>query len=117
MKTIIISLSILLTFFGAQCQNNSNNIVKTAVNKGNVSDMDLYPAAPFFQDAAGYNGKELENLPANRIVSFTKDDNGQDSKRLNAIINKLHKNGGGKITIKSGKYHFRNVVNKTIRQS
>lgn len=113
MKTIIISLSILLTFFGAQCQNNSNNIVKTAVNKGNVSDMDLYPAAPFFQDAAGYNGKELENLPANRIVSFTKDDNGQDSKRLNAIINKLHKNGGGKITIKSGKYHFRNVVLKS----
>lgn len=113
MKTIIISLSILLTFFGTQCQNNSNNIVKNVVNKGNVSDLDLYPAAPYFQDDAGYNGKELGNLPANRIVNFTTQKNDQDSKRLNTIINKLHKKGGGKITIKRGKYHFRNVVLKS----
>ena len=102
-----------LTFWTIQCQNNTNNKLKTVVNKSNASDIVMYPAAPYFQDGAGYNGIKLENLPVNRIVNFVSDDNGKDSKRLNALIDNLHKNGGGKINIKSGEYRFRNIYLKS----
>ena len=70
MKTILISLTMTLTFWTIQCQNNTNNKLKTVVNKSNASDIAMYPAAPYFQDGAGYNGIKLENLPVNRIVNF-----------------------------------------------
>lgn len=113
MKAILISLILVLTFSSTHCKSQTENNIKTVVNEGNVSDIDVYSAVPYFQDGAGYNGKDLENLPKNRIVDFTSDNKSEDTERLNAIINELHKNGGGKINIKSGEYAFKNVILKS----
>ncbi len=120
MKTILISLTLALAFSATQCKSHTEtnkktveNNTKTVVNPGNVSDIDVYSATPYFQDDAGYNGKELDNLPASRIVDFTSDNKNEDTQRLNTIVNNLHEQGGGKINIKTGEYAFRNVELKS----
>lgn len=87
--------------------------VKTIVPEGNVSDIALFNPTPYRQDGAGYNGKDFDNLPNSRTITFSKKYGEKDSHILENIIDELHKTGGGKIFIPSGIYLFKNVELKS----
>ncbi|WP_346883291.1 hypothetical protein [uncultured Algibacter sp.] len=88
-------------------------VSNTIINAGDVSDISIFDSKPYFQDDAGYNGSELTNLPPERIVTFTHVDGLSDTEELEKIIDELSANGGGKITIVSGNYTFRDVLLKS----
>lgn len=85
----------------------------TVINPGDVSDISVYGALPYFEDDAGYNGTELLNLPPERDVEFKHIDGKSDTVELEKLIDNLSSNGGGKIRIKSGTYTFRDVLLKS----
>ncbi|WP_010134376.1 glycoside hydrolase family protein [Ochrovirga pacifica] len=123
MKTILRLAFVVLTFFS--CSANSNPIEKqsdketeettkhsqTKVNPGNVSDSSMYPATPYSQDGAGYQGKDFKELPQNRMLTFTAGEN--DTDRLNQLITDLNQKGGGTILIKKGAYTIKDVCLKS----
>lgn len=86
---------------------------KTIINEGDVSDISVYSPLPYYEDEAGYNGSELTNLPSERNVVFSHVDGKSDTEELENLIDNLSTNGGGKITIKSGEYGFRDVLLKS----
>lgn len=83
------------------------------VNPGDVSDMSRYDSKPYYADGAGYQGDEMANLPADRIVDFVHKQGESDTEELEKLIDELSSKGGGKITIKSGEYEFRDVLLKS----
>lgn len=85
----------------------------TIINPGDVSDIAVYSPLPYFEDEAGYNGNELNNLPSDRDVTFEHVDGKSDTVELENLIDNLSNNGGGKIRIKSGDYSFRDVLLKS----
>ncbi|MGY6649507.1 hypothetical protein [Wenyingzhuangia sp. IMCC45574] len=121
MKKAICLLFVVLTFLSCSANTNltvdepkeENNPPKEIadINPGDVSDMSLYPSKPYFEEGAGYRGIELEGLSSDRIKTFTA--GGNDSERLNNLIDELNEKGGGKILIQKGDYLFKDIYLKS----
>ena len=125
MKKLLILCLLLISF---SCDKSSDAIEEqeeikmedavdvvsnTIINTGDVSDIAIFDSKPYFQDEAGYNGAELNNLPTERTITFSHIDGLSDTQELEKIIDELSINGGGKITISSGNYTFRDVLLKS----
>ncbi|QVY66290.1 hypothetical protein [Polaribacter sp. Q13] len=85
----------------------------TVINTGDVTDISVYNSKPYFQDNAGYTGSDFINLPSDRNITFVHIDGKSDTEELEKIIDELTSKGGGNITIKTGKYAFRDVLLKS----
>jgi hypothetical protein len=85
----------------------------TVINTGHVTDISVYNSKPYFQDNAGYAVSDFINLPSDRNLTFVHIDGKSDTEELVRIINDLTIKGGGNITIKTGKYAFRDVLLKS----
>lgn len=122
MKKLFSLVLITIAFFS--CSANSNAIKDDVesdqdeiivppkkVNSENVSDMSLYPSQPYSDEGAGYKGNELTNLSSDRIKTFVS--GGNDTDRLNDLIEELSQKGGGKIFIKKGDYLIKDVYLKS----
>ena len=87
--------------------------VDPIIPEGNVSDISLYPATPYSQDGAGYQGNGFTKEQNDRWIEFSKISGKTDSAVLEAIIDKINAQGGGNIRIPSGDYLFKNIELKS----
>ena len=94
-------------------ENPVEETSNTIVNTGDVTDILVYDSKPYFQDNAGYTGSDFINLPSERNLTFVHIDGKSDTEALEKVINELTSIGGGNITIKTGKYAFRDVLLKS----
>jgi hypothetical protein len=88
-------------------------IPTTIINPGDVTDILIYNSKPYYQNNAGYTENDFINLPPERNLNFVHIVGKSDTEELEKIINELTSKGGGKITIKSGEYTFRDVLLKS----
>lgn len=96
-----------------QIKDPIEEISNTIINTGDVTDISIYNSKPYFEDNAGYNGNDFVNLPLERNVNFVHIAGKSDTEELEKLIDELTSKGGGKITIKSGNYTFRDVLLKS----
>ncbi len=74
-----------------------------------TTDLEHNPSTTGQVESAGYDGSKVENFSKDRIVTFSPKGEGDVSDELNSLVDKLSKDGGGKIIIPSGEYIFQRI--------
>lgn len=105
MKNTIQVITAAILFLSISCFAQTKNLSSLE----NTTDLKFFPSTPYQSDGAGYNGADLKNLKSNCVVTFSPNGQGNVAEELNALIDKLSKAGGGKITIPKGDYMLREV--------
>lgn len=102
-------MKILILLVTALCTVTSwSNPPEEETKNKELTDITINSPMPYFEEEAGYQGDDFENLSKKRKRFFSKD-SGSQTKALNSLIDELSDLGGGEITIKKGKYELRQV--------